>query len=305
MGGYDYSAYGEAFHPGAYHDIKMFIRDGIATVMISRPERKNGITDRVCHELALAFAQVDADPKVRCIIYASDPQSRVFSVGADLSGGGFGSSKSSGGGGGVAKTTSGHRDGGGHASLAVYRCKKPVIAALHGSAVGAGITISLAADVRIVAEDAKIGFPFVQRGITPEGCSSFFLPRLVGAARATEWMLTGDVFPARQAAGTGLFTKLVPAGEVYPEAVRIAQRIVVNCAPAQVVLTKKLLGPGRPSSAEEAHLIESRLQAWSFDQEDSKEGVKSYMQKRKPKWSNEGLPSAYPWWQAVETQSRL
>ena len=276
--------------------------EGVAVITLSRPKALNALNGALNSELIQHFERCDTDSAVKAVVLTGDPASVtasgsvIFCAGADLGGGkekpkaeaapdqsGSSSSSSSssdgGDGGGVwsQDTISSHRDGGGVLTLAIHRCRKPVIAAINGTAVGGGITPSLAADVRIVSQDAKIGFVFARRGIVPEAASSYFLPKLVGPSKALEWCLTGRVFRAPEAEGTGLFNYVLPMEEVLPKAMEIAREIVRNCSPSSLTLTKYMLWKQlEGSSPEEAHLLDSRLLQWSFNQPDSVEGVPNY-----------------------------
>jgi enoyl-CoA hydratase/carnithine racemase len=207
----------------------------------------------------------------------------------------------------VKSAVAAHRDGGGVLSVAISRCRKPVIAAINGTAVGGGVTPTLACDMRVVSADAKIGFVFARRGIVPEGCSSYYLTRLVGIGQANEWVMTGRLFKATEAAGTGLFNYILPRSEVVGKAHALAREIVDNCSPSSVTLSKFMLAKQLDvSSPEEALLLESRLLSWAFRQPDAKEGTVSFMQKRLPNFRTTGeLPDDFPWWPSVDVKSRL
>ncbi|MBW2034798.1 MAG: enoyl-CoA hydratase/isomerase family protein, partial [Deltaproteobacteria bacterium] len=142
-----------------------------------------------------------------------------------------------------------HRDGGGQTTLAIFKCRKPVIAAINGHAVGVGITMTLAMDIRVVAGDAKIGFVFARRGVVLEACSSWFLPRIVGISKAAEFVYTGRLFRAEEEATSGLFNYVVPSNQVLPKAMTIAREIAENTSAVSVALSKGLLwqSPVRPS----------------------------------------------------------
>jgi enoyl-CoA hydratase/carnithine racemase len=188
---------------------------------------------------------------------------------------------------------------GGRVALAIYHCSKPVIAALNGSAVGVGITMTLAASIRVASERAKIGFVFARRGIVMEACSSFFLPRLVGAGKAMHLVTTGGVYPATHPLVRDLFSEIVPAGEVLKRAVEIAEEVSQHCSGVSVALMKDMIfrGGGNP---EEAHALESKVLFDMFRGKDFKEGVESFIEKRGPRF--EGTlevdgPRVWPWWE--------
>src|SRR5262245_7961674 len=177
-----------------YEQIRYAVDDGILTITLHRPEKLNAFTTKMMHELIDAFERADADDAVRVVIVTG--AGRAFCAGADLSAGSgtFDPSSES-----TAPTIDTHRDGGGLLTLRIFESKKPVIAAINGPAVGVGITMTLPMDVRIAARGARMGFVFARRGIVPEACSSWFLPRLVGISRAAEWVYTGRVFSAEEA----------------------------------------------------------------------------------------------------------
>ncbi len=271
------------------------LREGIATVTLDRPEKLNAFTDVMREELLSIFHEADQDDAVRAVVVTG--AGRAFSAGADLSSGGntFNNPERRG-----VKRTSEYRDGGGQVSLAIFRCRKPVIAAINGPAVGVGITMTLPMDMRVVAEDAKVGFVFARRGIVTEACSSWFLPRIVGIAKATELCYTGRVFRAKDEAASGLFNHVVPTDQVVPKAMEIAREIVENTSAVSIALTKGLLWHGLGDrDPQSAHLNDSRCIFWSGQHADAYEGVKSFLEKRAPKFElspTDDMPDFYPWW---------
>jgi enoyl-CoA hydratase/carnithine racemase len=276
------------------------IEKGIATVTLYRPEQLNAFTHTMRKELVEIFIAADQDDSVRVLVVRG--AGNAFCAGADLSAGGSAFNRAVQEGREVA--ISEHRDGGGQVALAVFRCRKPVIAAINGHAVGVGITMTLPMDVRIVAEDAKIGFVFTRRGVVPEACSSWFLPRIVGISKAAEWVYTGRVFRASEEAASGLFNYVVPRERVLGKAMEIAREIAENTSAVSVALSKALLwhglGEGDPQSA---HLIDSRCFYWMGHQKDSQEGVESFLQKRPPRFpmkASSDMPDFYPWWKETK-----
>jgi enoyl-CoA hydratase/carnithine racemase len=197
-----------------------------------------------------------------------------------------------------------HRDGGGQVALAIFRCRKPVIAAINGHAVGVGITMTLPMDMRIVSEEARIGFVFTRRGVVPEACSSWFLPRIVGASKAAEWIYTGRVFRASEEAASGLFNYVVPRDKVLDKAMMIAREIAENTSAVSVALSKALLWHGlAEGDPQSVHLIDSRCFYWMGHQQDTREGVESFLEKRPPKFSmkvSSDMPDFYPWWKEIK-----
>jgi enoyl-CoA hydratase/carnithine racemase len=272
------------------------IEKGVATVTLDRPDKMNALTMTMRKELIQIFGAADQDDSVRVVVVTG--AGKAFCAGADLSGGGATFDRNAQEGRKVSIAE--HRDGGGQISLAVFRCRKPVIGAINGHAVGVGITMTLPMDIRVVSEDAKIGFPFVRRGVVPEACSSWFLPRVVGVSKAAEWIYTGRVFLASEEAGSGLFNHVVPHGKVVEKAMAIAGEISENTSPVSVALGKALIWHGQAEpDPQSVHLIDSRCFFWMGTQRDAYEGVESFLQKRAPKFSMKvsiDMPDFYPWW---------
>jgi len=238
----------------------------------------------------------DQDDSVRVVVVKG--AGKAFCAGADLSAGGSAFDRTIQEGRKVAIGE--HRDGGGQIALAIFRCRKPVIAAINGHAVGVGITMTLPMDIRIASEDAKIGFVFTRRGVVPEACSSWFLPRIVGISKAAEWIYTGRVFRASEEAKSGLFNYVVPQEKVFDKAMTIAREIAENTSAVSVALSKALLWHGlAEGDPQSAHLIDSRCFYWMGHQKDSHEGVESFLEKRPPKFAmkvSSDMPDFYPWW---------
>ena len=294
----------------AYQTIKYEVKDNILTITLNRPDKLNAFTGEMMQELIDAFDKADADDDVRAIVVTGE--GRAFCAGADLSAGAktfdYAEREDRPDKGGDPRKPDGTidwshpavRDGGGRVTLRIFECLKPVIAAVNGPAVGIGVTMQLAMDVRLASEDARFGFVFARRGIVPEACSSWFLPRLVGISQALEWTYSGRVFPAQEALDGGLVKKLYKADELLPAAYEMAREIVENTAPVSVALTRqmmwRMLGADHPM---EAHKIDSRAIYARGAQEDAKEGVMSFLEKRPAKYPNkvsEDMPSFFPWW---------
>jgi enoyl-CoA hydratase/carnithine racemase len=190
------------------------------------------------------------------------------------------------------------RDGGGRVTLRIFDSLKPVIAAINGPAVGVGITMTLPMDIRLAAAGAKIGFVFARRGIVPEACSSWFLPRLVGISQALEWVETGRVFTAEEAHAGGLVRSVHPAAEVLEAARALALEIAVDAAPVSVALGRRMLwtmlGASHPM---EAHRADSRAMFARGQSADAHEGVTAFLEKRPPQFTDrvsDGLPELFP-----------
>ncbi|MFN0092585.1 MAG: crotonase/enoyl-CoA hydratase family protein [Acidimicrobiales bacterium] len=285
----------------AYEQILYEVDDRVLTLTLNRPERLNAFTRTMLEELCDALDRADADDGIRAIIVTG--AGRGFCAGADLSSGGadtFDYDRNSRGNqvGGV------ERDGGGLLSLRLFQCTKPLIAAINGAAVGVGVTMTLPMDVRLAAQSARIGFVFARRGIIPEACSSWFLPRVVGISRALEWSFSGRVFDAEEALAGGLVRSVAPDAELLPAARALAAEIAENTSAVSVALTRqlmwRLLGADHPM---EAHKLDSRgIQALGR-MADAKEGVKSFLEKRPAQFTlgpSGDMPEFYPWWEEPE-----
>ncbi len=277
-----------------YTQIIYAVADHVATITLNRPDQLNAFTIKMMREIIDAFDQVDADDDVRVVIVTG--AGRGFCAGADLSGGGATFSK--GGSDEIPEDVGIPRDGGGMVSLRIFECTKPVIGAINGAAVGVGVTMTLPMDIRLASEHAKFGFVFARRGIVPEACSSWFLPRLVGISQATEWCYTGRVFPAAEALDGGLVRSVHAAGDLLPAALAIAAEIAQNTAPVSVALTRqmlwRMLGASHPM---EAHRVDSRGILSRGASPDAREGVVSFLEKRPPEFPvkvSDGLPDIFP-----------
>ena len=282
-----------------FEQINIEVAERVLTITLNRPERLNAWTATMGRELIEAFDRADADDEVGAIIVTG--AGRGFCAGADLGGGGetFDSRRH-------ATPDSVPRDNGGQFTLRVFASTKPVIAAINGPAVGVGATMTLPMDVRLAAEDARIGFVFARRGIVPEACSSWFLPRVVGISRAIEWVATGRVFSAQEALEAGLVRSLHPAGELLDAARALAREIVENTAPVSVALARqmmwRMLGAGHPMLA---HRADSRGMLYRGQSADAVEGVTSFLEKRPARFTDrvsDGLPDVMPDWREPEFQ---
>jgi enoyl-CoA hydratase/carnithine racemase len=272
------------------------IENSIALITLNRPDEMNAVTPTMRRELIGLFEDADRNDSVRAIVVTGS--GKAFCAGADLSSGGSSFDRSDRDGRNISMSE--HRDGGGQISLSIFRCRKPVIAAINGHAVGVGITMTLPMDIRVVAEDAKIGFVFTRRGVVPEACSSWFLPRIVGVSKAAELVYTGRVFRAAEEAASGLFSYVVPREQVLSKAMSIAGEIAENAAPVSVALSKALLWHGiTEDDPQSVHLIDSRCFYWAGRQRDAYEGIQSFLEKRPPTFTmsvSADMPDFYPWW---------
>ncbi len=282
--------------PVTTQHITVDVADHIATITLSRPDQLNAFTPRMMRELIETFDRCDADDDVRAVIVTGE--GRGFCAGADLSGGG--ATFSEGGGGDRAGSQGIPRDGGGMVSLRIFESAKPVIAAINGPAVGVGVTMTLPMDIRLASTNARFGFVFARRGIVPEACSSWFLPRLVGISQAAEWVYSGRVFGADEALRGGLVRSVHEPDDLLPAARAIAGEIAAHTAPVSVALSRqmlwRMLGASHPM---EAHRVDSRGVLVRGRTADAAEGVTSFLEKRPPEFPckvSDGLPDIFPGW---------
>jgi enoyl-CoA hydratase/carnithine racemase len=280
----------------SYEQIRYDVDGKLLTITLDRPEKLNAFTTKMMHELIDAFERADADDAVRAIIVTG--AGRAFCAGADLSGGSGAFDHTT-----ATKplTIDEHRDGGGLVTLRIFESKKPVIAAINGPAVGVGITMTLPMDVRIAASEARMGFVFARRGIVPEACSSWFLPRIVGISRAAEWVYTGRVFDAAEALDAGLVSRVVGPDALLDTARTLAEEMSDATSAMSVALSRQLLwrmlGADHPM---EAHKVDSRCIYWTGQSPDAHEGVASFLEKRPPRFTlrpSADMPPFFPWWQ--------
>jgi enoyl-CoA hydratase/carnithine racemase len=293
-----------------FQTIRYEVDDQILTITLDRPEKLNAFNGPMLFELIEAFDRADADDDVRAIIVTG--AGRAFCAGADLSAGAktfdFAARQDRPEKQGTPTKADGQpdwshesvRDGGGRVTLRIFECKKPVIAAVNGPAVGVGVTMQLPMDIRLASETARFGFVFARRGVVPEACSSWFLPRIVGISQALEWTYTGRVFSAQDALAGGLVKQLYKPDELLPAARALAREIADNTAPVSVALTRQMLwrmaGADHPM---EAHKIDSRSIYARGASADAKEGVMSFLEKRPAHFTGKvstDMPSFYPWW---------
>ncbi len=274
-----------------FEQIRYEVADAVLTITLNRPDRLNAFTPRMLEELLRAFDSADADDDVRAVIVTG--AGRGFCAGADLEAGGSTFDYRARG-----LDDDVPRDGGGRFVLRVFECKKPVIAAINGPAVGVGATMTLPMDMRLASDSARMGFVFTRRGIVPEACSSWFLPRIVGISQAMEWAATGRVFDAEEALAGGLVRSVHPGDELLGAAQAIAREIAHNTAPVSVALARRLmwtmLGAAHPM---EAHRADSRGMLARGQSADAQEGIASFLEKRGatfPDRVSHGLPDVFP-----------
>jgi enoyl-CoA hydratase/carnithine racemase len=280
------------------------VEDGVATITMNRSDKLNAFTTQMMLDMIAAFDLTDADDAVRAVIVTG--AGRGFCAGADLSSGAatFNYAQRGEAARDEAKVGDVYRDGGGRLTLRIFDSLKPVIAAVNGPAVGIGVTMQLAMDIRLASEAARFGFVFARRGIAPEAASSWFLPRLVGISKALEWCYSGRVFPASEALEGGLVRSIHAPDELLPAARAIAREIADNTAPVSVSLIRQMmwrnLGAAHPM---EAHRVDSRAIQSRGRSKDAAEGVTSFLEKRAPVYPDRvsaDLPDIWPSWSPPE-----
>jgi len=292
----------------AYETIAYDVEDGVLTITLDRPDRLNAFTSTMMAEMVDALDRADADDDVRAVVVTG--RGRAFCAGADLEAGAdtFHAEAR-----GDEAERAAHRaaaaggdedarlrDGGGLLALRIYQSLKPVIAAINGPAVGVGITMTLPMDVRLASTEARMGFVFSRRGLVPEACSTWFLPRVVGISRASEWCYSGRVFDAGEALDGGLVRSLHAPDELLGAASELATEIAANASALSVALTRqmlwRMLGADHPM---EAHKIDSRAIRSLGSSPEAAEGVTSFMEKRPPRFAGKvstDMPDFFPWW---------
>ena len=288
-----------------YETLIYDVQDYILTLTLNRPDHLNAFTVAMAHELIDAFDRASEDDNVRAIVVTG--AGRAFCAGMDLSGDGnvFGLNET------LSPTMedmenklndpdmiAGVRDTGGRVNLAIYDCKKPVIAAINGAAVGIGATMTCAMDIRLASDKARIGFVFNKIGITPEACSTWFLPRIVGISQALEWCYTADIIESDEALSSGLVKAVHPAENLLEEAYRIAGKIARH-SPVAIALTRQMMyrNSATPHPVE-AHKVDS-LAIFYASLNSGKEGVESFREKRAANFTDKSstdMPPFYPWW---------
>tara|TARA_Y100001001_G_C7946415_1_gene287467 strand:- start:105 stop:962 length:858 start_codon:yes stop_codon:yes gene_type:complete len=281
-----------------YSTILYDLEDSVLLITLNRPQILNAFNRDMMAEMIDALDKADADDNVRAIIVTG--AGRGFCAGADLSAGGntFNAEARD------DREDGLQRDGGGRVTLRIFECKKPIIAAINGAAVGIGATMTLPMDIRLCSTKAKFGFVFARRGIVPEACSSYFLPRVVGISQALEWCYSGRVFLGDEALAGGLVRSVHQPDDLLAAAKVIAREIADNTSAVSVTLIRqmmwKMLGADHPM---EAHKIDSRGIYFAGKAADAKEGVESFLEKRTAKFPlkvSEDMPEFYPWWEDRE-----
>ena len=292
-----------------FETLRYEIEDQVLTLTMNRPERLNAFNSRMQGEFLEALDHADADDQIRTVIVTGE--GRGFCAGADLGKGAEtfdydnqteeAKADRASNEGRQGNSNAWLRDGGGLLSLRIYEFNKPIIAAINGPAVGVGVTMTLPMDIRIASTKARIGFVFSRRGIVPEACSSYFLPRIVGVSKALEWAYSGKVFDADEALQGGLVRSLHEPEDLLPSARSIASEIAENTSAISVTMIRhmmwRMLGADHPM---EAHKVDSRAIFHLGREADAHEGVASFLEKRPPNFTlktSEDLPEFFPWWE--------
>ena len=275
------------------------VDDGVATITLNRPDKLNAFTAQMRDELIAAFDLTDADDAVRAVVVTG--AGRAFCAGADLAAGGntFDYAKRQDPRREATMAGDVYRDGGGQVTLRLFRSLKPVIGAINGAAVGIGATMQLPMDVRVASTQARFGFVFARRGITPEAASSWFLPRLVGMQTALEWCISGRVFAADEALARGLVRSVYEPSDLLEAAQALAREMTQHSAPVSVALTRQMLwrmaGAAHPM---DAHRLDSRAIQSRGQSQDVREGVGAFLEKREAVWPDRvstDLPGFFDW----------
>jgi enoyl-CoA hydratase/carnithine racemase len=288
-----------------FNTLKYEVSEYILTLTLNRPDALNSFTVEMANELVAAFNKASDDDTVRAIVVTG--AGRAFCAGMDLTvpGNVFGLNEN------MHPTLDdmenkmndpaifdGVRDTGGRVALSIYDCKKPVIAAINGAAVGIGATMTCAMDIRLASEHARIGFVFNKIGITPEACSTWFLPRIVGISTALEWVYTGEILNAEAALKANYVKAVYPADQLLEEAYKIARKIAKH-SPVAIALARQMMYRNSAQNHPiEAHKVDS-LAIYYTSIGDGKEGVKSFLEKRSPEFTKQAskdMPDFYPWW---------
>lgn len=277
----------------SYETILYDVEDNILTITLNRPEKLNAFNETMMNEMIDAFDKADADDDVKAIIVTG--AGRGFCAGADLSGGSGTFDQEDG-----TRPTGLRRDGGGLLTLRIFQCMKPVIAACNGPAVGVGATMQCAMDIRLASDKARYGFVFTKRGIVPEACSSWFLPRIVGINTALEWAYSARIFDSAEALDRGFVRSVHGEDDLLPAARELAKEFATGTSSISVAMVRhmfwQMLGADHPM---EAHKVDSRGVYFTGKSADAHEGVQSFLEKRPPEFPGKvstDMPEFFPWW---------
>ena len=279
-----------------FKNILLEQRENIAVLFLNRPHKLNAFTFSMMQEIISALDSLEADDSVHAVIIAG--KGRAFCAGADLSSGQetFNPSFDDF----AVQENDFRRDSGGILTLRMYKFLKPIVVACNGPAVGIGASMQLAADIRLASDQARFGFVFNNRGIVPDACSSWFLPKIVGISRALELTYSGRIIDAQEALQLNLVSSIHDSENLISNAVDITKKMVQNSAPVSISLTRQMLWRSLESSGPyDAHVIESKAIDSRGASEDAKEGVSSFLDKRPAEFKNKvssDMPEFFPWW---------
>ena len=269
--------------------------ENILTITLNRPEKMNAVTPQMRQELISAFGAADLDPDVRVIVVTGS--GKAYCAGADVSGGSKTFDPQARG---WSDTVEDFRDGGGQITLEIFKSTKPVIGAINGVAAGLGATMLLPMDILLASDSARLGFVFARRGIVPEACATWFLPKRVGISTAAEWCFTGRLVSAVEAREAGLVRSIHAPDELLPAAYELAREIADNAAPVAVGMIRQMLwrfvGSDHPM---DAHRVDSSINFSLGQSADVAEGINAFLEKRSPTFPGrlpQDAPQAYPWW---------
>lgn len=281
-----------------YETLRYDVEGRILTLTLNRPERLNAFNGQMCRELIAAFDQADSDDDVKAVIVTG--AGKAFCAGADLERGGDTWSKHAEHLAEEIRTRRSVGDGGGQVARRIFDFNKPVIAAINGPAVGVGITMTLPMDIRLAARDVKLGFVFAARGIVPEACSSWFLPRIVGVSKALEWCYSARVFKSEEALEAGLVRSLHDPDELLPAARALAREFIDNASAVSIAMTRhmmwRMLSAPHPI---DAHEVDTAAIAALGRSDDAREGITAFLEKRKANFTDRvsrNMPAFFPWW---------
>ena len=279
-----------------YKNILLEQQDNIAVLSLNRPNKLNAFTFSMMEEMIAALDSLDADDSVHALIITG--KGRAFCAGADLSSGqetfnpSFDNFS--------VQEDDFRRDSGGILTLRMYKFLKPIVIACNGPAVGIGASMQLAADIRLASDQARFGFVFNNRGIVPDACSSWFLPKIIGISSALELTYSGRIIDASEALKLNLVSSIHDSENLLENAIDFAKNMVKNSAPVSIAVTRQMLWRSlEGSNPYDAHIVESKAIDSRGASEDAKEGVSSFLEKRAAEFKNKvssDMPEFFPWW---------
>ena len=283
-----------------FSTIKLERHENLALLFLNRPEKLNAFTFLMMEELICAFDLIEEDDTFNAVIISGI--GRGFCAGADLSSGKntFNPSFDNF----AVQEDDFRRDSGGILTLRMYKFLKPIIFACNGPAVGIGASMQLPGDIRIASEDARFGFVFNNRGIVPDACSSWFLPKIVGISKALDLTFSGRIIDSEEALDIALISSIHKPENLINDAKKIAQELVEKSAPVSIAITRQMLWRSFGQAAPyEAHVIESKAIDSRGASDDAKEGVNSFLEKRPARFKNlisSDMPDFFPWWEDID-----